>query len=79
MHRTQIYLDDLEYRYLKDLAKTEGKSMAAIIRTWIKDHIKKRIRKKKDPLLELSGIIKKAPKDMASKFDKYLYGEKNGD
>lgn len=76
-HRTQLYLDDTQYRFVKDLARKEGKSIAAIIRNWIDERRKKKARVKyeNDPLFKLRGIISDKP-DVAQNFDDYLYGDK---
>ena len=77
-HRTQLHLDDSQYHYLKDLARSEGKSIAQVIRDWIEQKRKKRMTKKykKDSFFKLRGIFSSGKPDMARHFDDYLYGGK---
>ena len=81
-HRTQLYLDDSQYGYLKDLAKATKKSIAQVIRDWIEE---KRLKKQKkisdkkylkDPIFKLRGLFASGCPDMAENFDDYLYGDK---
>ncbi|EKD42486.1 MAG: hypothetical protein ACD_73C00139G0003 [uncultured bacterium] len=76
-HRTQLYLDEIQYQYLKTLSQKEGKSIAQIIRDWIEDRRNKKDLKKvkNDPFLKLRGHFKSGHPDMAAKFDDYLYGD----
>ena len=77
-HRTQLHLDDGQYHYLKDLARSEGKSIAQIIREWIEEKRKRRAGKKyeNDPFWKLRGIFSSGRPDMGRNFDGYLYGGK---
>lgn len=77
-HRTQLYLDDAQHRYLKNLAGSQGKSVARIIREWIDEKRKKRALNnyKNDPFFKLRGIFDSGVSDMAKHFDDYLYGDK---
>lgn len=77
-HRTQLYLDDSQYHYIKDLARSEGKSIAQIIRGWIDKKRKRRLAKRylKDPFIKSRGIFSSGRPDMGRNFDDYLYGDK---
>lgn len=77
-HRTQLYLDDSQYHYIKDLARSEGKSIAQLVRGWIDEKRKRRAVKKyeNDPLFKMRGIFNSGRPDMAEHFDDYLYGGK---
>ena len=77
-HRTQLYLDDSQYHYLKDLARSKGKSVAQIIRDWIEEKRKKRIVRKyeNDPFWRARGIGSSGQPDIGKNFDDYLYGER---
>lgn len=76
--RTQLYLEESQYQFLKDLARSEGKSIAQIIREWVDERRQGRILKKylKDPLWKLRGLGASGQSDIAKNFDKYLYGKK---
>ena len=77
-HRTQLYLDDTQYEYLKDLARAEKKSIAQVIRDWIEERRQKRLLTKfdKDPFWKLRGIGSSGLKDVGRRFNDYLYGRK---
>ena len=76
MHKTQIYLDDLEYHYVKDLAKSTSKSMTQLIRDWVREHIRARqnTAQTTDPFFKICGIAQKEKSDIATNFDTHLYG-----
>lgn len=75
-HRTQLYLEDSQYHFLKDLARAEGKSIASIIREWIDERRKKRVAKKylSDPFFKIRGCFASGRSDIGRHFDDYLYG-----
>ncbi|MBI2981643.1 MAG: CopG family transcriptional regulator [Deltaproteobacteria bacterium] len=77
-HRTQLYLDDSQYHYIKDLARSEGKSVAQLIRDWIEERRKRRVAKKyaNDPFIKGRGLFNSGRPDMGENFDDYLYGDK---
>lgn len=77
-HRTQLYLDDSQYHYLRDLARSKKKSIAQIIREWIEEKRKKRLTKnyEKDSFFKMRGLFSSGRPDMARDFDDYLYGNK---
>jgi len=89
MVRTQIYLPENQIEKLKRLAYDEKKSLSEMIRIYIDQGLKFKLRIKTgnskdknvgDWLLSLAKEAKrkkiKGPKDLASNIDKYLYGGK---
>lgn len=77
-HRTQLYLDDSQYHFLKDLSRSERKSIASIIRDWINERRQTRSIQNyaKDPFFKAQGLFNSKTPDMATHFDDYLYGDK---
>lgn len=77
-HRTQLYLNDSEYLFLKDEARKKKKSIAQIVRDWIEEKRKKRAGKKymSDPFWKIRGIFGSGHSDIGRHFDDYLYGDK---
>lgn len=77
-HRTQLYLDEGQYHYLKELARKEKKSIAQLIRDWIEERRKKRLVKRfrSDPFFKMRGLFASGRPDMGRHFDDYLYGGK---
>ena len=75
-HRTQLYLDDAQYDYLKHLAEVEKKSIAQIIREWIEEKKDGREIKRfhADSFMKTRGLFDSGAPDMAAHFDEYLYG-----
>lgn len=77
MKRTQILLEDSQYRQLKDEAQATGKSLSELVRICVASHLTER---EKDPLFDLVGYLSakedKAPVDLAQRHDAYLYGDK---
>lgn len=89
MTRTQIYLPEADRQYFKRLAQAKGTTMSTEIRQALSEarfkKKPKRIRKEKEVnagkwLLSIARKMDKiptrAPKDLASNVDKYLYGKK---
>lgn len=77
-HRTQLYLEDSQYHFLKDLARSQKRSIAQIIRNWIEEKKRKGALKKyeKDPFFKIRGLFSSGNPDIARNFDSYLYGRK---
>lgn len=79
MIRTQIFLPEETYQYIKIQAMREKKPSAQIIREaldlGIKQHIKRTKQNAGDALLRLAKIGGKGPKDLSENIDKYLYEE----
>lgn len=72
LHRTQLYLDEAMYQFIRNLAKSRNKSLAEIVR-YIIDYYKSKTAEK-DSLYDVMGIgnIKD---NLASDYEDYLYGE----
>ncbi len=83
MIRTQVYLTDEQARDIKLLAKMEKRHEAEIIRDLLSKGINASRRSTSetagDALLRLAKLGKKlqikAPADLSSRIDEYLYGE----
>ncbi len=77
-HRTQLYLEEIQYEYLRTLASNLKKSIAEIIREWIVQHMEKDIRKNitSDSFWKTVGMVSSGKKYSAKNFDDYLYGKK---
>ncbi len=75
-HRTQLYLDDGQYRWLKQQAR-QGGSVAAVVRDLIDAARERRPRGTGDPLIRY--LIEEPPADGAGEstvqtLDRDLYG-----
>ena len=74
-HRTQIYLNEREYQYLKQQAEKEG-SIAKVIRNLIDEKLKVPENYKDDPFYKwVKKPIKTGISDLAAEHDKYLYSK----
>jgi hypothetical protein len=76
-HRTQLYLDDAQYRWLRQRAGESG-SIAAVVRDLIDAERARRIDSAADPLL--SYLVEEAPArgpegTSVSTIDRDLYGQ----
>lgn len=69
--RTNVLLDKDTMIHLKNLSRTEGKSLTMLVREAINEYLEKKI-SRKDP--GIIGIGKSKHKDISSKIKKY---EKN--
>lgn len=74
MHRTQIQLEERQYRYLKAKARRSGKSISALLRELVDNQIRKQDEGGNDPLLEIIGIAEGPAGSTARRHDDYLYG-----
>jgi hypothetical protein len=76
VHRTQILLEDEQYKELKKESQTTGESLSAIIRGCVTEHLRAA---RQDPLLDLVGSVASegdaAPSDLGEHHDDYLYSE----
>ncbi len=76
-HRTQIYLDNSHYTYLRALSRKLNKSLASIIRDLIDEKQgadPAKNPKKIDPIFELRGLFSDEAA-VGADFDDLLYGE----
>lgn len=74
MHRTQIYLNDMQYNFLHQQAEKKHLSMAEVIRALIDNVLPQAKHYNDNPLFNL-GKDKFAmkQKDGSTKHDKYIY------
>ncbi len=75
MHRTQIQLEERQYRFLKARAREKGKSLSALLREMVDTSILGE-RDKTDPLLEIVGMVDGPNDHTARTHDRFLYGDK---
>lgn len=75
-HRTQLYLDEADFQFVKDTARKEKKSMAQLFREWVAEKRSKKRAKKyeDDSLFKARGLFKSGEPDFAYKIDDFLYG-----
>jgi hypothetical protein len=81
MVRTQVYLTEEQSRDIKLRAKREKKPEAEIIRELVNTGLRSARTTGQEStgasLLRLAGIHGKAPADLSTRIDDYLYGEDN--
>ena len=81
MIRTQIYLTEEQIRDIKLRAKRENKPEAEVIRGLVNKGLQSPRKARQEStgasLLRLAGIHGKAPADLSTRVDDYLYGEDN--
>lgn len=79
--RTQIYLTLDQFARAKNLARSRGVSLAAVIRDALEDYLKKSEEEflakdwEGDPINEIVGFFE-GDKNLSQKHDFYLYGTK---
>ena len=81
MIRTQVFLTEEQARDIKLRAKREKKHEAEVIRELLSEGMKTSPREWREStgesLLRLAAIGGKAPADLSTRIDDYLYGEDN--
>ena len=81
MIRTQVYLTEEQSRDIKLRAKREKKHEAEVIRELLSEGMKTSPRERHEStgesLLRLAAIGGKAPADLSTRIDDYLYGEES--
>ncbi len=55
MHKTQIYLSQAQYHFIRDLARKERRTLADILRELIDQARSKKVEATKDPLWKFIG------------------------
>ena len=75
MHRTQIQLEERQYRFLKARAKHKGKSLSALIRELVDEEMHQETAGN-DPLLDILGMAEGPKGATARQHDRYLYGSR---
>lgn len=79
MIRTQLYFPEELYLELKNLAERERKSLAELVRLFVRLGISRQQRAKNPAkvFLKIASYASKGPKDLSQNLDKYLYGKKS--
>lgn len=72
MHRTQIQIEERQYRFLRDMARRNGTSISAVLRELIDHRIQAQPRED-DPLQGIIGMADGPQGDTARKHDRFLY------
>ncbi|HLE50181.1 MAG TPA: hypothetical protein VI791_03490 [Patescibacteria group bacterium] len=77
MIRTQVFLPEETYQYLKIRALREKKPAAQVVREVLQAGMGQPVKKQNagDTLLQLAKLGGKGPKDLSKNIDKYLYEE----
>lgn len=75
MHRTQVSLEDKQYRNLQRYAKLKNRSISAVIRELLDAHIPVAAQPKgaENPLLALKGIVSGKGKTTGRNHNDFLY------
>jgi len=74
MHRTQIQLEEHQYRYLQKRARESEQSLSALLRDIVAAYMRDRPTAE-DPLWDLVGMEEGEEGHVARDHDKYLYGK----
>ncbi|MDD2998829.1 MAG: ribbon-helix-helix domain-containing protein [Candidatus Riflebacteria bacterium] len=74
MPRTQITLNDDQYRFLVEFSKQTGKSISAIIRKAV-DHLRSEEKTPNRQVLKLVGAFEADRPDVSVHHDEILWGE----
>lgn len=78
MHRTQISLEQEQYRRLGEEARRRGISLSALIRRLVDEHLGRGGRPEDDPVAAVAGIGTGSGEPVGREHNRYLYG-KSGD
>ena len=74
LHRTQLMLEEWHYRYLKNTAEREDRSLSEILRDILSKYINERDSTRRSSLKEIDGIG--ADEEASGRdHDKWLYGK----
>jgi len=74
MHRSQIMLKEHQYAYLVSEAQRQGKSISAIIRDLIDEHVTQTRNLENDPFFDIIGMVEGDDPHAAIDHDHYVYG-----
>jgi hypothetical protein len=74
VHRTQIMLDEPQYRFLMEEARRGGSSMAEVIRRLVAERMAQRAPQEKDPLERIIGIAASGGGVAEVDQDRIIYG-----
>lgn len=75
MHRTQILLEDRQYRLLRERARRQGVSMAGLIRAILDRELSGPPGGQESGLWEIVGIDEGDASAVSERTDRYLYGK----
>ena len=75
MHRSQILLEEWQYRYLSDKAAREGKSISQVVRELITEQTEPHRAETwaEDPFFGIVGMVSSGDGHIAENHDKYIY------
>jgi len=78
MHRSQIMLQETQYRFLVDEARRTGRSISAILRELIDRRMQSQRQSslERDPLWDMVGIARGGPGKVSEDHDRYLADER---
>lgn len=76
MHRTQISLQEVQYRYLQQEAASAHISLSSVIRNLVDSNMKRKV-KAKNEIEKLIGIAKGTGEMIGRNHDRFLYGKKS--
>ena len=74
MIRTQVSLDDKEYKLVKDQARAMGISIAEVIRRAIRDALPA---DEKAPWMAYAGLVETGDSESSQNIDEIIYGHKD--
>jgi len=79
MHRSQILLEEKQYRFLSDEAGRRGISISALLRKLIDDHIRAHRNPPldQDALWDMVGIARGGVEDVSQEHDQYLANDRS--
>ena len=74
MHRSQIVLEETQYRFLVDEAQRTGQSISSILRELIDRRMRSQRQSslERDPLWDMVGIARGGPDKVSEDHDRYL-------
>ena len=75
MRRTQLYLEEDKYQFIKTIARSRKKSMAEFVREIIYSYMNKF--EKDDSLYDIIGIADVPEDNVAARYEDFLYGDKD--
>ena len=75
MNRTQILLEDWQYRQLQRLTVVQKRSLSELVREWISEKLTALSKGKQDPLLQAASMLKERVKGKVDhqNLDKEIY------
>ena len=79
MHRSQILLEEKQYRFLSDEAGRRGISISSLLRKLIDDHIRAHRNPPldQDALWDMVGIARGGVEDVSQEHDRYLANDRS--